>query len=325
MHRLRSPWVVVVVLVLVVGAAAVVLWHGGCHSYQYLNRDIACSGSQTLSKTNYLILQDDIVDYIAAATSTGTVSEVAVQFRDLRDGPLFGINSSNAFAPASLLKLPIVMALFELDEDNPGALDRQVLYDKAALQKQFSIPEQINYDFTGETLQDGRTYSLRDLMQASITYSDNTAYYALIKFINEQYPGGVAYVAKALQELGVIDPRTPEEQTVTVRDYASLFRLLYNASYLNAADSQELLGWLAASTYNAGLVAGVPAGTVVANKFGERLDGTIKQLHDCGIIYYPDNPYELCIMTKGSDWEVLKKTIADVSRMVYQAVDSRAH
>lgn len=323
MHRLRSPWIVV--LVLVVGAGATfVLWHGGCHSYRYLNRDIACSGPQAVGKANYLTLQNDITDYIHAATASSTVSEVAVYFRDLKDGPTFGVNASDAFAPASLLKLPIAMALFELSEEHPNVLDMQVLYDKAALQKQFSIPEQINYDFTGETLQDGNTYSVRDLMQASVTYSDNTAYYALIKFINEQYPGGVAYVGKALQELGVIDPRTPEEQTVTVRDYASLFRLLYNASYLNAADSQELLGWLAASTYDAGLVAGVPAGTVVANKFGERQEGTDKTLHDCGIVYYPDNPYTLCIMTKGSDWGVLKKTIADVSRMVYQAVDSRA-
>jgi hypothetical protein len=110
----------------------------------------------------------------------------------------------------------------------------------------------------------------------------------------------------------------------SVHDYASIFRSLYNVSYLNAGDSEKLLSWLARSTYRKGLVAGVPAGVPVAHKFGERYlaDGS-KQLHDCGIIYYPRNAYSLCVMTKGPDWQALTDIVATISRRVYAEVDSR--
>jgi beta-lactamase class A len=70
-------------------------------------------------------------------------------------------------------------------------------------------------------------------------------------------------------------------------------------------------------------VAGVPAGISVANKFGERelADGT-RQLHDCGIVYHPERPYVLCVMTKGASFEQLSRTVADVSQLVYREIDT---
>jgi hypothetical protein len=49
----------------------------------------------------------------------------------------------------------------------------------------------------------------------------------------------------------------------------------------------------------------------------------LNQLHDCGIIYYPGNPYLLCVMTRGTDWSALEKTIQTISAMTYKEVDSR--
>ncbi len=70
-----------------------------------------------------------------------------------------------------------------------------------------------------------------------------------------------------------------------------------------------------------------------SNKFGERTVETkntttgmttvdYRELHDCGIIYYPRNPYLLCIMTKGQDFAKLSKIISDISSMVYNEIDS---
>ena len=47
----------------------------------------------------------------------------------------------------------------------------------------------------------------------------------------------------------------------------------------------------------------VPAGTVIAHKFGEwgreRPEGFEQQFHDCGIVYRPGRPYLACVMTRG--------------------------
>ncbi len=78
------------------------------------------------------------------------------------------------------------------------------------------------------------------------------------------------------------------------------------------------------------VVAGVPSTVDVAHKFGERTtlasdteSTETKQLHDCGIVYFPENPYLLCVMTRGTDFKVLEGIISDISRMVYEEVDSR--
>ena len=47
----------------------------------------------------------------------------------------------------------------------------------------------------------------------------------------------------------------------------------------------------------------------------------IKQLHDCGIVYYPKHPYLLCVMTRGDSFEYLDDTIRDISHLVYQEVN----
>jgi hypothetical protein len=46
------------------------------------------------------------------------------------------------------------------------------------------------------------------------------------------------------------------------------------------------------------------------------------ELHDCGIVYHPEASYILCVMTSGKDFEEQKSAIAQVSRVVYEAVSS---
>jgi hypothetical protein len=102
-----------------------------------------------------------------------------------------------------------------------------------------------------------------------LVYSDNVSLNVLQSFLDEN-PQKLKLQAETFQELGLIDPSAKSENTLTTRGYASLFRLLYNASFLNAEMSDKILKWLAESDYQTGLRAGVPKGVKVANKFGER-------------------------------------------------------
>ena len=110
---------------------------------------------------------------------------------------------------------------------------------------------------------------------------------------------------------------------LTVQEYSRFFRVLFNASYLNSQLSEKALGYLAETDFKDGLLLAVPSLVQVAHKFGEYSDGEeySKQLHECGIVYYPDHPYLLCIMTKGSSFEDTDKTISDISKTVFQEID----
>jgi hypothetical protein len=87
--------------------------------------------------------------------------------------------------------------------------------------------------------------------------------------------------------------------------------------------SEKALSLLNKSDLKNGLAAGLPNNIIIADKFGERnnLDDGVKQLHDCGIIYYPDNLYYLCVMTKGSSFEDLEKILKNISAITYNEVD----
>ena len=124
---------------------------------------------------------------------------------------------------------------------------------------------------------------------------------------------------KIYNDLGVL--AAEDAQTISVKSYATLFRILYNATYLNNAMSDKALQILAGADYADGLKAGVPQETAVAHKFGEAAatltDGsTGHELHDCGIVYTGE-PYTICIMTKGKNVDDLAALIADLNRSAY--------
>ncbi|HYD56760.1 MAG TPA: serine hydrolase [Burkholderiales bacterium] len=292
-----------------------------CRQYRYINPDYACGKRSTVRKTSYSAFVSQLEEMLAAERASGALQVAGIHFRDLRGGPVWGISESINFAPASLLKLPLVMAYLSLAESTPGLMEREMVFDAARLARYDKLQQS---ERAASELQAGQRYKLEELARRAIIYSDNVAYYLLVDYINVDVPDGTAFVTRTFQELGVIDPRSIREETVTARIYAALFRLLYNVSYLNAESSERLLGWLVEARFGKGLIAGLPSGTVVANKYGERElpDGTA-HLHDCGIVYFPGNPYLLCVMTKGKSWDELGRIIATVSGRVWKELESR--
>lgn len=234
---------------------------------------------------------------------------MAVYFRDLNNGPWFGINEREEFIPASLLKLPTLMGMLRWAEAEPSILEKKISFTSVEDPKrQYFTPSQ--------EVQPNTEYTVLDLNQRMIRQSDNTAARILRGLMgNERYQD-------IFDVLGV--PSSTDQPTnLRVKDYATFFRILYNASYLQPATSEFALQLLTETEFNQGLAAGVPRPTVVAHKFGESWESPTSdhQLHDCGIIYYPNHPYLLCVMTRGKDFDELAGVIADISRVAFQNVE----
>ncbi len=247
-----------------------------------------------------------------------SVSHIALYYRELNNGQWVGLHEKEDFSPASLLKVPVLIAFLKKAEKEPSILEKTIVVspdDMVADSHQNILPK--------ESLIPGKQYSLQEVARIMIQDSDNAAAKILIKETGEDYIRGV------FGSVGLAFENTVNEPTVRIKDYAGFFRVLYNASYLNRDMSELALEILAGTQYKDGLVAGLPGNITVAHKFGERAvshfaDGLSilneTQIHDCGIIYIPKNPYILCIMTRGSDLESQQKIIADLSRFVYGQV-----
>lgn len=280
-----------------------------------------CRGLRLKNKGPLTELEAALNAQLASAKGTGEVIRAAFYIRDLEDGPTAAIHQDEPFAPASLLKLPVAMAAFDFAAERAGVLDQQVRYSLTGV-THFSVPRQ-NFAFSSDLKPEG-VVPLRDLLRSSLTYSDNIAFFLVLEQMNFVVPDGQATLRRSFQELGIIDPPSGAEDVLTVHNYAALFRSLYRASYLGPTDSHEILTWMSVSPFDVGLAAGIPKQVKLAHKFGERdKKGGAKQLHDCGIVYLPGNPYQICVMSEGPAWAPLERFIATASSTTYRAFSAR--
>lgn len=241
----------------------------------------------------------------------------SVYYRDLYDGQWIGVNENELFASASLVKIPILMSLYKEAESRPAIFNKKVTV----------LPSDVSTDLTQTIVPDrevatGVTYSMRDLAERMIEDSDNTATNALLRSLDTSYRPGI------YESIGIDFKESDDELMISVKDYGGFFRVLFNASYLNRQSSEDALKLLSQTKFDKGLVAGVPSGVTVAHKFGERSiywNGLLssRQLHDCGIVYYPGKPYIMCVMTRGADFTKEEGFIQDVSKLFYQEVDGQ--
>lgn len=243
------------------------------------------------------------------------LSHVSVYFRDLNNGPWFGINEDEKFSPASLLKVPTMIACLKQAENDRGFLAKRIRF---AAKNDYNSDQMIK---PSRSIEHGKVYTINELLNYSISYSDNNANTLLFQQVDSRI------LSNTYRDLGVEAPLVSTRgDFMPVTMYASFFRVLFNASYLGREMSHQALTYLTRTDFHNGIVAGVPPAIRVAHKFGERvLDShpKIKQLHDCGIVYYPNNPYLLCIMSRGTDFKMLDDIISDTSRLVYEEVDQQ--
>jgi len=275
--------------------------------YELINPLLECETNQNMNNKEIFSFKEILDDYVS--DQKDKVKNVSLYFRDLNNGIWFGINEKEDFSPASLLKVPIMMAYLKKAEDNKDFLSSKIKY---------VVP------FGGEldqnikpkkTIEVGKEYTIEELLNYMIVYSDNNAKSLLLSSINE-FDLNQIYI-----DLGMSIPGTKGvEDFMSVKNYASFFRILYNASYLDREMSEKALKLLIQSDFKDGLTAELPKDMKVAQKFGERKIGEIDQIHDCGIIYYPQKPYLLCVMTRGTDFNVQSKVISDISKIVFDNI-----
>jgi beta-lactamase class A len=289
------------------------------YPYRFIDPLLACDVSEKKEATEFVPLKIKIQSLISEKVNSEKADLVSVYF-DTRDVNWLNINPSEKYSPASLMKVPAAIAYLKGAEESPAVLQNKMLYDGS-----FDF-NKLEYFKPKKVITPNNRYIVDDLLFRMLGYSDNNAYYILVNnmdgnILNEVY-----------SDLGIVWPKKiseAQDDFITVKQYANFFKVLYNASYLERDTSEKALSFLSQTDFPQGIIAGVPKdkNITIAHKFGERNFGNTadpasqKELHDCGIIYYPDRHYLLCIMTKGTNFDNLAGTIRDISSTVYQYID----
>ncbi|HIH23714.1 TPA: serine hydrolase [Candidatus Woesearchaeota archaeon] len=319
--RMRKIILVLVIVIVIINVVTIYTIRQLIHhthpaseqQYPHLHPTIAqldeqeFSRAQRLYRTDYAPLKRIINDTV----QYGPGQEYFFYMESLNTGAWIGLREKEQSFPLSLRKVPLIAAAFKCIENGTLNLSTKVTVLPNNRMLGFGPLSYINTENEEE-------YTIADLMWLNTYYSDNTAAEMLYRQIGrENYANTLLRMGLSYETVqhDLADPHTK----ISVKEYSNVLRSLYHSSYLTREHSEQTLRLLSNTSFNDGIPAGVPADIVVAHKIGYWHDG--EQFHDCGIVYYPENPYILCIMTQGFSLPDANAVIANLSRVTYEYVD----
>jgi beta-lactamase class A len=292
--------------------------------YKLISPLLSCEIAAPQVFNDMVPLKTAIANTIEQQKKAKKALSVSVYYRSLRDAHYFALGDDELYEPASLLKVFVMMAYYsKADEsDDPGFLQTRVPFQGSG-DPSLNNPGEIIPHLIPQQL-----YTLDDIIKQMIVYSDNDALTTLLANLS---PDMNTRLNQIFADLNIESPFKNDETTytMTVSRYAAVMRLLYSSTYLSRSYSERALTLLSETHYKDALAAGVPQDVVVAHKFGIKTvpasekTPPILELHDCGIVYYPNHDYLLCVMTKGGSGADLQNVIKEISTEAYAFTRNR--
>ncbi|QQG49940.1 MAG: serine hydrolase [Candidatus Berkelbacteria bacterium] len=277
--------------------------------YPYLSKRLFAENVNNIV-INFVPLRAKLRDYVAHAPK-----RTGVYFEYLPTGVSIGVNEKDVFFSASLVKLPTVMRFYKLIDEGKIKSSKPITLKDEYIDKGF-----------GELWRrgSGAQVSTQELIDAVTKTSDNTAFRAiqdLIKPFNT-YQDDKHSLRDVYNYLDITEDEAGGNAGITPKNFSSILRSLYLSAYLPYSLSNEILKDLSESEFNDWLPEPLPQEIKIAHKFGlynaEPHEFAVHS--DCGIVYYPQRPYVLCVMVNTYDGAVAQKEIRDLSKSVYDYI-----
>lgn len=262
--------------------------------------------TEVLSESSNLMALKNMLNVeIVQLKNSGTINDASVYVRRLNDGEWISVNSEAEYSPGSVIKIAAMITYLKMSEKNPKLLTKEFYFGG----RRKGVPVQT---FTDDPMVPGKTYLARELLTRMIVHSDNDA----TLNINESLD--LNMFRKLFTDLEIPEPDVHDPAfKMDVTDLSKFMRILYNATYLNKENSEYALSLLAQSSFDKGIVSGLPDDVKVAHKFGETGTAKEAQLHETAIVYVGDSPYLITIMTKGNNVQRLPEALSGISKITY--------
>jgi beta-lactamase class A len=217
------------------------------------------------------------VDYFRS--STGDLSGLwGLYVIRLKDGSSYGVNQDEVMQAASLIKLPVMAAVYMQAESGDIDLDSGV---------------------------SGSDSTYRQLLGAMGKMSNNSAQVKIVEALGE------AGVQETIEELGMKDTSFAENLT-TPADIGLFFQKLWKGFIISQEHRDEMLGFLTDTSFESWIAAGIPD-VRVAHKYGRE----VHVVNDAGIVF-SDPPFVLVVMSDGVVENEADAFIPEAAARIYQ-------
>lgn len=243
--------------------------------------------------------------------------QIGIYFEYLPTGTSININGKEEFYRASLVKLPVVMRAYKYIEDGKLSLDDVLTIEQKQLNSEYGDLWKAGV---------GTKISVRDVIQAILVKSDNTAFNVLYEKVNVQLrndlPSGDLSADDVYDYLDIPHNTGAISPMITPKNFTSILKSLYFSSYLSYTHSNEILSSLTQPRNEDWIRSAIPSTIKVADKIGVYTAEPATQhvYADCGIIYYPERSYSLCVMVRSDNAATAIPQIHDISKKVYEYI-----
>lgn len=237
---------------------------------------------------------------------------VGIYIRDLETGRTWEYNADKLFPSASLIKVPIMAAVFEKMQSGAFTLDTQIKLTRR---------ERVGGSGSLKWVRDGTSLSVMEIIYKMITESDNTATKMLIDHV------GMDYLAASFRGLGLehtnITPegmslrsgRVARENYTTAREMGSLLERIYAGELVNREASEFMLDVMKHTKSRSRLRRGLPMGWEIGHKTGLLR----RACHDVGVVFSPRGDYVIAVLTSEvPSYSSAKVFISKVAKLTYQ-------
>lgn len=236
---------------------------------------------------------------------------VGIYLKDLHTGKTWEYNADRLFPSASLVKVPIMAAVFEKIKLGAITLDTQIRLTRR---------DRVGGSGSLKWVRDGTSLSVMEIIYKMITESDNTATRMLIDYV------GMDYLEDNFKKLGLVQTnicqtgmslasgRVKNDNYTTPREMAGLMERIYAGELVNREASQFMLEVLKHNKSKSRLRKGLPLGWEIGHKTGLLR----RACHDAGIVFSPRGDYVIAVLTsEAPNYTAAKNFISKVAKLTY--------
>lgn len=263
-----------------------------------------------LNPDRELYAQDDLIVNVQPLrdqlNEIGNDHGVSIYFELLNTGANIAVNKDVKMWPASLMKIPIALAVMKKVEDGQWTMD-----------KEFTLMEKDKNSIFGNLYQKqtGTRLTTKEVLDELLINSDNTARNMLVRNLKE------SEFVRVLEHLG-IDYDYKNDEQITAKRYSVFWRALFSSTYLTPENSQKIIEIMTRSSSTDFMGQALPKDVIFSHKIGVLYDENVYA--DSGIVYVPQRPYIVTVMISGHSEQESKDIMKDISKKIYSYISTYA-
>ena len=266
-------------------------------------------------------LQSKVADYLGKQNG-----RFGVYYINMNNGETMAYKEDQPIVAASSIKLAYNTYLYEKAASGELSLDEKMAYKATGYQDGVNGGDLEYGTGTIQNAADGTEYTLSEVSHLAITISDNCGNNMVIRrlggedAINNNYLKTISSVVDYRSKVEYTDytgKSVAGRRRTSAIDLAKYAERLYKNYKGNEEAYQPLIDDLCHTEYSWGVPAGVSGDATVAHKVG--FHGTA--CNDIGIVFGTED-YVLCVMTESGSESTAHDIIGEVSKMVYEYVES---